>query len=130
MRSRGLRGAFTTFATTFFLAALVAGGGCEAVPDLQFVGEETGADARVDAAQEATPGDSSVDGATRDGSPGACTGAPPGAGATCCGTVWCEGDCTQPNCDACAAKAAGGGCVADDVCCGKTGTVLCKKQCP
>ncbi|HSO34425.1 MAG TPA: hypothetical protein VLT33_17950, partial [Labilithrix sp.] len=74
--------------------------------------------------------DASVDTSVRDSSSGVCVGASPAAGATCCGTIWCGGDCNQANCDQCAQKATTASCQAGDSCCGKTGNVLCKKQCP
>ncbi|CAN5921899.1 hypothetical protein BH11MYX4_BH11MYX4_33340 [soil metagenome] len=126
MTTRRGRGAITTFALAIMIAASVGYAGCEAVPDIQFVAD----DARADAPSEGGPGDGSVDASVRDSSSDACVGASPAAGATCCGTIWCVGDCDQANCDQCAQKATTASCQAGDICCGKSGTVLCKKQCP
>ena len=130
MRARRLRGAATVLGTTALLLAAACYVGCEAVPDIRFV-----TDATADA-----PRSDSGDGAVADSSDGSaldaadaspsCSAPSPAAGALCCGTVWCIGDCSKTNCDDCAQKARSGVCVADDVCCGKTANVLCKRQCP
>jgi hypothetical protein len=98
------------------LAVLVLTG-CASVPDLRFVPDDAGS--RADASDGA-PRDSG-----RDAS-GQCTGASPDPGAVCCGPVWCVGECAGSNCDDCALK----GCASGEVCCGKSGNVLCKSRCP
>ena len=115
MRSRGL-------AVSLLVAACFAG--CGSVPDIRFVPDDAGAtdgqaggDARADARTDGGGG--------ADASVGSCK-APSPAAATCCGSVWCLGDCNSMNCDDCAKK----GCAADEICCGKTGNVLCKARCP
>lgn len=110
---------------TVTLAGAMGSAGCEGVPDLRFVAD----DARSDApAGDGGPSTDASDGSARDA--GACSSPSPGAGATCCGSVWCLGQCDQVSCDQCAQKARSGVCAPGDICCGKTGTVLCKKQCP
>jgi len=130
MRSRRLRAAATVIGVTATLLSAAGFAGCEAVPDIRFVGADAG-----DARSDSPPGDGgpdSSDGSAKDGAVEAssCTGPSPGAGATCCAPLWCQGDCAQANCDECAQKARSGLCQADEVCCGKTGNVVCKPQCP
>lgn len=94
--------------------------GCESVPDIRFVEGDASAE-----------GDAAGEGGTRDAAPdaadaaAACRSAQP-AGATCCGGVWCLESCGPANCNECALA----GCADGEVCCGKTGNVLCKKGCP
>lgn len=100
--------------------------GCAAVPDIRFVDDsaDSGADTGADGAN--ADGNGSGDGSVfRDGT-AACTSPSPGGGATCCGDVWCIGDCSSINCDQCASR----GCQGGEVCCGKTGNVMCKTRCP
>lgn len=130
MGSRRLRGAATALGATATLLAAACYAGCEAVPDIRFVTADGAAEARSDAPTGDGGATDSSDGSARDADASSCTGPSPGAGATCCGTVWCEGDCAQANCDLCAQKAVSGGCLPGDVCCGKTGNVVCKRQCP
>ena len=99
--------------------------GCASVPDIRFVndGAETGG--------PETGGDGPKTDGSKDGSSGgqdattACTSASPGGGASCCGQVWCIGDCSSANCDLCASS-----CQAGEFCCGKMGNVMCKTRCP
>jgi hypothetical protein len=114
-----------TLAATLLVTASYVG--CAAVPDIRFVSDaaEGGTDAST-SADAATDGNASNDGSVvRDAAP-TCTTASPGGGATCCGDVWCIGDCSSANCDQCASK----GCQAGEFCCGKMGTVVCKTRCP
>ena len=130
MRSRPLvRGGMTVFGLVVTLAGTVGSASCAAVPDIQFVPDDARSDAPgVDAAPDGAGVDGSRDGAAGDA--GVCTSPSPGAGATCCGSMWCVGQCDAFNCDDCAQKARSGACAAGDVCCGKAGNVVCKKQCP
>jgi hypothetical protein len=123
-----MRPALAVAASTLLVTAAYVG--CASVPDIRFVGDspntgDDGGDASTDGAT-AADGDGGSDGAVvRDAAP-ACTTASPGGGATCCGTVWCIGDCSSANCDDCANR----GCQTGEFCCGKTGNVLCKTRCP
>ena len=99
-------------------------GGCEPVPDIQFVADEAGspdASARVDAGRR----DADVDVDADADSGVVCEGEAP-SGGTCCGQVWCLGLCDQANCDSCARA----GCSPGLLCCGKNGIVQCKSKCP
>lgn len=122
MKSRWVPAATAFLATAFYL-------GCAAVPEIRFVDED--ASAPDGGARDGGPG-TDGGGVVRDGAVDAgdasllCTTASPGASAVCCGTVWCLDDCGPQNCDECAKK----GCAAGEVCCGKTGTVVCKSRCP
>jgi len=92
---------------------------CEPVPDLEFVS----ADAQSDAPRDAGGDTSAGDGGTDSGPPQVCS-TPAPAGGTCCGAIWCLDLCGADNCAECASK----GCKADEVCCGKMGTVICKDK--
>ena len=109
-----------------FSATLVALSyvGCASVPDIRFVndGAETGPDAGGDGPKS----DGSKDGSSGDqDATTSCTSPSPGGGASCCGQVWCIGDCSSANCDLCASS-----CQAGLFCCGKMGNVMCKPHCP
>jgi hypothetical protein len=97
-----------------------------AVPDIRFVSDatDTGPDGAPDGGGK-TDGDASTDGSSTDAAT-SCTSPSPGGGATCCGDVWCIGDCSSTNCDQCATR----GCLAGEFCCGKVGNVVCKTRCP
>ena len=116
-----------TLAATLLVTASYVG--CAAVPDIRFVSDsaEGGADADAGAATDGakTDGNTSNDGSVAPDATPSCTTASPGGGATCCGAVWCIGDCSSANCDQCARS-----CQAGEFCCGKTGTVMCKARCP
>ena len=91
--------------------------GCESVPDLHF-------DTVVDgSASEAGPDDDGGASSSSGSSSGDCPSDGP-SGARCCGGVWCVGDCTDTNCNAC------GRCGATGLCCGKGGNAVCKTKCP
>ena len=103
--------------------------GCASVPDIRFVSDvpEGGPDdasTAIDGAK--TDGSVANDGSMGGDAAPSCTTASPGGGATCCGDVWCIGDCSSTNCDLCANR----GCQTGEVCCGKTGNVVCKTRCP
>ena len=97
--------------------------GCGAVPEIRFV--DDGADGAADTGATDGPKTDGANDGSLDGA-GACTTASPGGGATCCGDVWCLGECSAFNCDQCAAR----GCQAGELCCGKPGNVVCKTHCP
>ena len=118
-----MRPARAVAASTLVVAASYLG--CAAVPEIRFVDDsvfEGGGDASTDGPKTDGSGDGAID---RDGAT-ACTTTSPGGGATCCGTVWCVGDCSSVNCDECANR----GCQSGEFCCGKTGNVMCKTRCP
>ena len=96
--------------------------GCEPVPELTFVSEEGGTDGG--GRDGSTPGDAARDAPDGGDASSACTTPSPGAGALCCGAVWCQ-DCTQANCEECARR----GCSGSDLCCPTGGTVTCKARC-
>jgi hypothetical protein len=104
------------------IACLLA---CESVPDLRFVTADAG---DKEPTGEAGSDAGGKDAGTSDSSkpnPAVCS-TPAPAGGTCCGAVWCLEECGADNCAECAQK----GCAAGEVCCGKTGTVVCKPKCP
>lgn len=120
-RSRARHGAVVTsvlLVTSLYL-------GCASVPDIRFVSDATDTDADTGSGGEAGRNDANDATVSGDGD-AACTTASPGAGATCCGAVWCIGDCNPNNCDECAVSCSSAG----EFCCGKTGTVMCKTHCP
>lgn len=98
----------------------VCDAGCESVPEIRFVTADAASDAAKDGAGTS---DSGTDSSTPDAP--VCS-APPPAGGTCCGDVWCLDQCGPANCDECARK----GCAPGELCCGKMGTVQCKPRCP
>lgn len=120
-RLRALAVALGTMTPALGAASLAA---CEAVPDLHFVAD----DARADG--PAADGPNGQDGGRSDGPApieASCSAPAPAAGATCCAgsSTWCVGQCDTAKCGECAAK-----CGTGEVCCGKSGTVLCKSSCP
>jgi hypothetical protein len=120
-----MRPARAIAASTLIMTASYVG--CASVPEIRFVEDSAdsgGGDTIIDGAR--TDGAGGTDGTVVRDAAGTCTTASPGGGATCCGTVWCVGDCSSTNCDECAR----GGCQSDEFCCGKTGTVMCKTHCP
>lgn len=130
MRSRRLRAAAMTIGVTATLLSAACYAGCEAVPEIRFVGADAGEASRSDS-PSGEGGTDASDGSAKDGADASsCTGSSPSAAALCCAPIWCEGDCNPANCDECAVKARSGMCQAGDVCCGKTGNVVCKRQCP
>jgi len=109
-----------TLGLAFSVLVLTAAPGCGSVPDIYFVDDDATTDRRLDAGGVDTSSDASaLDSATP------CSAPSPRAGAVCCGTVWCVGECSAPSCSKCEQA----GCATGDTCCGKPGTVLCKKQC-
>lgn len=102
------------------VVVLTAAPGCGSVPDIYFVDDDATTDRRLDAGGV----DSSSDARAVD-SAIPCPAASPSAGAVCCGTVWCVGECGASSCSKCEQA----GCATGETCCGKSGNVLCKKQC-
>lgn len=105
----------TLVGLTLAAGAAASAMGCGAVPDIRFVED----DAQADASRS----DGTTDSATVDSAPGPCSSQPPVPSATCCGQVWCVGNCGGANCAACESTSCGSA----EVCCGRPQGVLCKK---
>jgi len=121
MRRKHVQGSGIMLGFALWGLAAAGSAGCEAVPDIRFIEDDARADtSRVDGGGNDGGGN---DGTAADSAPVTCLGASPGAGATCCGKVWCLGDCDAANCAACETSP----CQSPEVCCGRSQTVSCKR---
>lgn len=93
-----------SLATFAFVSAFVVASGCEDVPELRFVAEDSSLADAADASDDVdgrTPADSANEGATSS-----CPGKVPLGADGCCDTVPCvekncEQQCAQKNCSTC-----------------------------